>query len=158
VGIRVGDLNFVLQNRLYLINGLVEFEAAGSVFPHAADDRAAQTAKIHTARLGRFALEDVDIEGVRQRRLSINNTLDFTGTASKPNPNTLIRQLLLDVLPFQLRRRKKGRTSAASTPLHFFLFSFQFSFFLWIKLGRFLSFLLALIFLTFIRHICFSLS
>ena len=78
VGIRVGDLNFVLQNRLYLINGLVEFEAVGSVFPYAADDRAAQTATIHTAKLGRFALEDVDIEGVRQRRLSINNTLDFT--------------------------------------------------------------------------------
>ena len=39
----------------------------------------------------------------------------------------------------------------------FLLFFFQFSFFLWIKLGLFLLFPFAFVFFTLITHICFSL-
>ena len=67
-------------------------------------------------------------------------------------PNTSFSQLLADVPPFRIERHRKGQTSAASASL-FFLFSFQFPFFFWIKLGCFLSFFLALIFLSLIRHI-----
>ncbi len=183
VGIRVGDINFAVKKCRYLTDSVVEFKAAGGVFPHAADNRVFQAAKTHTARLGRLAPEDVDIEGVPQWRPSVNTTLDlaqFSGVLLIPpmgfsfraarrrskgmpelpasqNGNTLIRRLLPDVPPFQLGCRRKGQTSAASAPLYFFLVSFQFSFFLRIKLGRFLSFLLAFIFLTFIRHIYSSL-
>jgi hypothetical protein len=47
--------------------------------------------------------------------------------------------------------------SPNSTGHLFLLFFFQFSFFLWIKLGLFLFFPFAFIFFPLISHICFSL-
>jgi hypothetical protein len=47
--------------------------------------------------------------------------------------------------------------SPNNTGYLFLLFFFQFSFFLWIKLGIFLLFLFAFVFFPLITHICFSL-
>ncbi len=58
----------------------------------------------------------------------------------------------------RIHRNASGHRTALGNYLFFFsLFSFLFSFFLWIKLGLFLLFSFAFIFFSLITHICFSL-